>query len=249
MSIQWLLSLFLLPSFACATINPVSPGPGDVFRSGSPCPISWDTDRSGSTQSWRNATIYLMSGSNLNMSMVTTVTEHLDGTNAMSYNWTCPDVVPDSAIYFYQFSNNGVWTGSTWTSRFTIASPSGNTTPPENGKQPGGDPIPWGVGHLVSPNRTRLSSPSVTSRSRPLPTRPCENIDHHQCTESLEDAPSSDTKNSATPLRQRIVSRSTAIDLVKLTRERRPASRGSRGGPDLSVHFLCALVTLWLVIL
>ncbi|KAG2077365.1 hypothetical protein BDR04DRAFT_965056, partial [Suillus decipiens] len=133
---------------ARATIEPVSPGPGDVFRSGSPCLISWDTHRSDSTDSWRNATIYLMSGSNLNMSLVTTVVEHLDGTNMTSYDWPCPNVVPNADIYFYQFSNNGVSTGSTWTSRFTIASYSGNTTLPENSKQPGGAPIPWGVGHL-----------------------------------------------------------------------------------------------------
>ncbi|KAG2141749.1 uncharacterized protein EDB93DRAFT_1058289, partial [Suillus bovinus] len=148
------LSLFLLPTFACATIEPVSPGPGDVFRSGSTCSISWGTDRSGSTQPWKNATICLMSGSNLNMSMVTTVVEHLDETSMSSYNWLCPDVAPNAAIYFYQFSNNGVATGSTWTSRFTIASYSGNTTLPEHTKQPGGAPIPWGVGHLVTPKST-----------------------------------------------------------------------------------------------
>lgn len=120
MSIQWLLTLFLLPSFARATMIPVSPGPGDVFRSGSPCPISWDTDRSGSTQPWRNATIcmqsqhhpifilkfgyhtVLMSGSNLNMSRVTVVVERLDGTNISSYNWLCPNVTPNADIYFYQ---------------------------------------------------------------------------------------------------------------------------------------------------
>ncbi|KAG2156113.1 hypothetical protein DEU56DRAFT_688880, partial [Suillus clintonianus] len=154
-----LLSLFLLPSFACATIKPVSPGPGDVFRSGSPCSIYWDTD---SAQPWRNTTIRLMSGSNLDMSFVTTVVGHLNGTNLTSYNWTCPDVKPHSAIYFYQFTNNEDLAGSTWTSRFTIASSSGNTTLPEHSKQPGGDPIPWGVGHLVSPISTAPSSPAVS---------------------------------------------------------------------------------------
>ncbi|KAG1783279.1 hypothetical protein EV702DRAFT_958916 [Suillus placidus] len=190
MSIRWLLSLFLLPSFACATIKPVSPGPGDVFRSGSPCLISWETDRSGSAQPWRNATIYLMSGSNLNMSMVMAVVEHLDETNMTSYSWLCPNVTPNADIYFYQFSNNGISTGSTWTSRFTIASYSGNTTLPENSKQPGGAPIPWGVGHLVPPKSTIPSSPIVSPRSRPLPTRPCETLHHHQC---MGDASSTDT--------------------------------------------------------
>ncbi|KAG1806754.1 uncharacterized protein HD556DRAFT_1224656 [Suillus plorans] len=250
MSIQRLLSLILFPSFARAAIEPVSPGPGDVFRSGSPCPISWNTDRSGPTQSWKNATIYLMSGSNGNMSMVTTVVEHLDETNMTSYNWLCPDVAPNAAIYFYQFSNNGVPTGSTWTSRFTIASYSGNTTLPENSKQPDRAPIPWGVGHLVTPKSTNPSSPNVSPRSRSLPIPPCETLKHHQCMTSPEDASFSHTKSPANPpLRQRIVLRPTVTDQVKPMRERRPSSRGSRGGPDLSVHILCALATLWLMVL
>ena len=46
----------------------------------------------------------LMSGSNLNMSMVTPVVEHLDGTDSTltPFHWKCPDVAPNSAIYFYQ---------------------------------------------------------------------------------------------------------------------------------------------------
>lgn len=46
----------------------------------------------------------LMSGSNGNMSAVTTVASGLDGTNSTlsPYNWTCPEVDPYSAIYFYQ---------------------------------------------------------------------------------------------------------------------------------------------------
>ncbi|KIK48935.1 hypothetical protein CY34DRAFT_797727 [Suillus luteus UH-Slu-Lm8-n1] len=262
MSIQWLLTLFLLPSFARATMIPLSPGPGDVFRSGSPCPISWDTDRSGSTQPWRNATIcmqsqhhpifilkfgyhtVLMSGSNLNMSRVTVVVERLDGTNISSYNWLCPNVTPNADIYFYQFSNNGNSIGSAWTTRFTIASYSGNTTPPEKSKQPGGAPIPWGVGHLVPSNRTIPSSPIVSPRSRSLPIHPCETL-KQKCMTSLED----DSPSAPLLLQQRTVPHPAIIDQLKLTRERRPSSRGNRGGPNLSVHLLCALATLWLVVL
>lgn len=167
-----------------------------------------------------------------------------------------------------QFSNNGVPTGSTWTSRFTvsmvvnplrveadyraskIASYSGNTTLPENSKQPDGTPIPWGVGHLVTPKSTNPSSPNVSPRSRSLPIPPCETLKHHQCMTSPEDASFSHTKSPANPpLRQRIVLRPTVTDQVKPMRERRPSSRGSRGGPDLSVHILCALATLWLMVL
>ena len=46
----------------------------------------------------------LMSGSNLNTSLVTNVANTLDGTNKSltPYSWTCPEVDPYSAIYFYQ---------------------------------------------------------------------------------------------------------------------------------------------------
>lgn len=45
-----------------------------------------------------------MSGSNDNMSTVATVASGLDGTDSSlsPYNWTCPEVDPYSAIYFYQ---------------------------------------------------------------------------------------------------------------------------------------------------
>jgi hypothetical protein len=57
--------------------------------------------------------IDLMSGSNLNMSLVTPVATHLDGTNPSlsPFHWRCPDVTPNAAIYFYQ-----VWCTTTmWT--------------------------------------------------------------------------------------------------------------------------------------
>lgn len=46
----------------------------------------------------------LMSGSNDNMTRVTTVASGLDGTDSSlsPYTWTCPEVDPYSAIYFYQ---------------------------------------------------------------------------------------------------------------------------------------------------
>lgn len=44
--------------------------------------------------------IELMTGSNLEMSKLATVATGLDGTNATSYNYTCPSVSPNSAIYF-----------------------------------------------------------------------------------------------------------------------------------------------------
>ncbi|KAG1752737.1 uncharacterized protein EDB91DRAFT_533092 [Suillus paluster] len=247
MSISLLLNLFLLPSRAYATLEPESPGPGDVFRSGSSCVIEWNTNL---TQPWDDVAIDLMSGSNLNMSKVTTVVGHLDGTDPTltPFNWICPDVMPNSAIYFYQFTNKKDLTGSKWTSRFTIASESGATTLPENSKQPGGDPIPWGNGRLASSNSTVPSNASISPSSHPSPTHSCETL---KCTKFLRNASSSDTQNPSTPppLRQRTVSRPTALHPVNFTQKTRPASRGSRGGPTLGVHFLCALATLWLIVL
>lgn len=62
---------------------------------------------------------------------------------------------------------------------------------------------------------------------------------------SLED----DSPSAPLLLQQRTFPRPAIIDQLKLTRERRPSSRGNRGGPNLSVHLLCALATLWLVVL
>ena len=47
-----------------------------------------------------------MTGSNDNMTVVTTVVSSLDGNDPSlrPYNWTCPDVDPYSSIYFYQVS-------------------------------------------------------------------------------------------------------------------------------------------------
>lgn len=100
-----------------ADLTPTAPGPGQTFDAGSACTIQWDVDQSGT---WTNVTIGtciqslfyvllntfldLMSGSNTNMSYVTNVAYGLDGTDATltPFNWTCPEVDPYSAIYFYQ---------------------------------------------------------------------------------------------------------------------------------------------------
>lgn len=61
-------------------------------------------------------------------------------------------VNPYSAIYFYQFTAPGS-PNKTWTTRFTIASPTGETVPPPNANQPGSNAaIPWGVGALADPS-------------------------------------------------------------------------------------------------
>ncbi|KLO08276.1 hypothetical protein SCHPADRAFT_798222, partial [Schizopora paradoxa] len=137
-----------------AQISPTTPGPNETYNAGSACKIAWTPDSSGS---WTNLTIALMSGSNTNMSLVTKVAEGLDGTNASltPFSWTCPEVTPYSDIYFYQFTNGNLTENSTWTTRFTIASPAGDSDSPENMKQPNGDEVPWGMGQL---KESKLSS-------------------------------------------------------------------------------------------
>ncbi|OAX36193.1 hypothetical protein K503DRAFT_721793 [Rhizopogon vinicolor AM-OR11-026] len=249
MPIQWFLGFCLLLPLAFAALEPLSPGSGDVFRSRSTCTISWDTDF---TKTWKNVTIYLMSGSNLNMSLVTPIVEHLDGTDPRltPFHWRCPDVTPNAAIYFYQFTNNEDWTESAWTTRFTIASPSGSTTPPQNSKQPGGDPIPWGVGHLVPSRSIVPSKPWVSPHSHLLAARSCETLNQDQCTTPLENASTSDSDHDIFPrLRQRTRSFGPSPIYVT-TQETRTISRGTRGrGPALGVQFLCGLATLLLLVI
>jgi len=147
-----ILPLSLLVLVARAAMTPTAPGPGDVFSAGSVCSLSWEPDTTGL---WKNVTIQLMSGQNLVMLPVTTVVTGLDGTDGSlsPYNWTCPDVDPYSAIYFYQFTQDGA-DSPAWTTRFTIASANGTTVPPEHATPPSGDDIPWGIGHIA------LSSPA-----------------------------------------------------------------------------------------
>ncbi|KAI0699441.1 hypothetical protein BC835DRAFT_1526282 [Cytidiella melzeri] len=140
-----------------AGLTPTAPGPGQTFEAGSNCTIRWDVDQSGR---WNNVTIDLMSGSNMNMSLVTHVVSGLDGTDSSltPFNWTCPEVDPYSAIYFYQFTNDGQSGDPMWTTRFTIASPNNETIPPAYDTQPSGDAIPWGIGQLLANNSASSST-------------------------------------------------------------------------------------------
>ncbi|KAE9410602.1 hypothetical protein BT96DRAFT_912738 [Gymnopus androsaceus JB14] len=160
--IQVLLLAFL-SEIVAGTFTPTAPGPNYTVNAGSPCVIEWVSD-----PSWTNLTITLMSGNNYQMVPVTTVASGLDGSDASlsPYKWTAPKVTPYSAIYFFQFTNGDDTANSTWTTRFTIASPSGQSTPPANSTQPNGGAIPWGVGTLASNSgSTTTTSPSSQTSS------------------------------------------------------------------------------------
>ena len=114
-----LITLVASAGLVLAQLTPTAPGPGDSFVAGETCTIDWTPDQSGQ---WTNVTICecfyvslivklradhsadLMSGSNDNMTRVSTVSPGLDGTDTSlsPYNWTCPVVHPYSTIYFYQ---------------------------------------------------------------------------------------------------------------------------------------------------
>lgn len=157
-----------------ADVVPSEPSPGAVYHEGQPCPISWGGDTS-STTLWKNMNIQLMSGDNFDMIPVTTVATNQDGTTAGHFQYPCPNVIPNAAIYFYQFSAP-LASNKTWTGRFTIASPTGDTTPPANSTQPDGENIAWGVGALTDTSQVVPPPPSAggstSSSNSSVPTVP-----------------------------------------------------------------------------
>jgi hypothetical protein len=141
------LSATLLATLVRADVTPLAPAPGNVFNEGSTCHIAWTPDTTGA---WKTTSIELMTGNNLDMVHLTTVTT-IDGTTASTFDYPCPSVTPNSAIYFYQFTSpnspNALWTG-----RFAIADAGGKTVPPTQNTQPNGEAIPWGTGALTDPS-------------------------------------------------------------------------------------------------
>ncbi|KAG6825598.1 hypothetical protein H0H92_003095 [Tricholoma furcatifolium] len=147
---------------------------GDLQTTGKPCKIGWAGDSSSKT-AWKDMSIELMTGDNYNMVHLTTVVTGQDGTADGSYQWTCPQVIPNAAIYFYQFRSPNTATYE-WTTRFAIASTSGKVTSPPNATQPGGAAIPWGVGALADPSKAVpapvFSTPTTTTSQSATATKP-----------------------------------------------------------------------------
>ncbi|TBU33998.1 hypothetical protein BD309DRAFT_969427 [Dichomitus squalens] len=158
-----LAALIANAAFARAEVVPTAPGPGDVFKQGGQCTFTWTPDTTGV---WKQMNVELMSGDNWQMSHITTVATNIDGTDATkaTFSYNCPEVTPNSAIYFYQFSTPSAPSNLTWTTRFTIAGADGSTTAPTNQTQPDGQSIPWGVGALVDPS-TAVAAPNYIASS------------------------------------------------------------------------------------
>ncbi|KAH8810401.1 hypothetical protein DL96DRAFT_1627082 [Flagelloscypha sp. PMI_526] len=153
-----------------ALVQPNEPGPGSVFNEGTTCHIAWGVDASAGTGNWKDMTITLRTGSNLAMTTITQVATGQDGSVPGTFDYPCPDVTPQSAIYFYEFNAPGATAdGPQWTTRFAIADAQGNTVPPENADQPNpkaGDPaIPWGTGKLESGTASGVSGSSSAAAS------------------------------------------------------------------------------------
>ncbi|KAJ7282054.1 hypothetical protein C8J57DRAFT_89059 [Mycena rebaudengoi] len=135
-----------------AIVTPTEPGPGDSFKQGTQCHIAWNGDDS-KTDAWKNMAIELMTGANKNMVHITTVATGQDGSIAGVFDYPCPEVTPNSAIYFYQFTAPGT-TNVTWVTRFTIAGADGSSVPPlEKEVNDAGETILWGTGALVDPSK------------------------------------------------------------------------------------------------
>ncbi|KAL8292340.1 hypothetical protein RQP46_001806 [Phenoliferia psychrophenolica] len=100
-----------------AAPSPLTPATGTV---GKTCLIQYTADTTGT---WTNASVVLKSGPNLAMTVVTSVLEGFDATTGSEIVWTCPDVTPYSAIYFYEFNLGGL--DPTWTTRFGISDSAG----------------------------------------------------------------------------------------------------------------------------
>jgi len=155
-----IIAAITLPALlAWADPTPSIPGPGDSYQEGGTCQIEWGADTTGK---WTNMSIELKTGDNFNMVPLRVITT-VDATKQTKYEYPCPNVTPNSAIYFYEFTSNSS-TEKYWTTRFTITDKDGKSTPPPNATQPDGAPIPWGVGSLQDGNST---SPVNSTSSNP----------------------------------------------------------------------------------
>jgi len=147
--------LALAVSIAQAAVSPLTPA---TIQEGQQLQVQWSADTTGT---WTNVSIALMSGSNWEMNLVAPITDGVDGTQSPGlYEWTVPDVTPNSGIYFIQFTNNGA--DPTWTTRFAIASSSGETTEPTETVQPDGQDIAWGIGALAGSSPLPVSSAPIS---------------------------------------------------------------------------------------
>ena len=112
--------------------------------------------------------IELMLGSNLGMVHITST--------YFEPSSHCPEVNPYSAVYFYQYSSPQT-SVKIWTTRFTIASATGMTSPANPTQSGLNYPIPWQIGNLVDFSKA-VPAPNIPGGnisslvSAPVPSAP-----------------------------------------------------------------------------
>ncbi|KAG6888340.1 hypothetical protein C0995_009087 [Termitomyces sp. Mi166 len=168
-------STFFGITLACLSVHadvfPNFPA-GDVQTTGKTCHITWKGDKDSKT-AWKDMSIELMTGDNFDMFELAVATG-LDGTVDGSFDWTCPEVTPNAAIYFYQFRSPHTSTYE-WTTRFAIVSSSGQIMEPPNSTQKDHQPIPWGTGALVHSSIAvppPVFTPTTTTTTSATPSKP-----------------------------------------------------------------------------
>lgn len=162
-----LATLLVSALVARADVTPIEPGPAIICEVGQTCHVAWNGDVVSPT-AWKGMAIQLMTGDNFNMVALTTVGTNLDGTTNGTFDHKCPDVTLYAPIYFYQFSAPGA-TNKTWTTRFTIVSPTSTPVPAPNVESTD-PPVFWGTGALKDPSQavaapSFIGSPVVTATS------------------------------------------------------------------------------------
>jgi len=149
-----------LVSSVFAQPSPLTPVP---VQEGGNCVITWTPD---STGKWNETNIELMTGDNLNMIHLTTVTT-VDTTSsaAATFSWICPDVTLYAAVYFYQFSHATEPSNLIWTTRWAIASATDEIVGAPNATQPDGSAVGWGIGYLKDPSTAKPAPSYITGQT------------------------------------------------------------------------------------
>ncbi|KAF8843131.1 hypothetical protein BDN67DRAFT_239401 [Paxillus ammoniavirescens] len=247
--------LFLLCLVMPCAKSAITPGPGDVYTSGRPCSFEWKSD---AIRTWKNVTLELMNGSDYKRSSVMCGGSVLDGTSESTYNFTCPNVTPNSNIYFCQTFNEADVENPVWTARFTIASPTGVVTPAEYSRQPGGSPTAWGDGRPVEPsslvNGSRILSNSTHTHVSELETR-LERSTSHKLSQDAGPAATVEHKRDIGAARRQsnstLLSTGAIASFLPQTSSRptqNSLSRGNRGSPAPNLYLLCALSAMWFLV-
>lgn len=181
-----------------AQVDPNEPGPGESFPQGGTCHIAWNGDTtSGSTTAWKDMAIELMTGSNEKMVHLTTVATGKDGTVAGVFDYTCPEVIPNSPIYFYQFTAAGT-SNFTWTTRFTIAGADNSSTPATETEQSNGQTVAFGTGALADPS-SATPPPTFNSTDSSSSSQSNSASDSPSSIASAATKPASSLTRSSTP--------------------------------------------------